>query len=129
MPKEIPRRVFAVVAGCAFIAFGAAWPVAEYLTKLVAPYVVFGLSAAREPIRVTTSTRYTVEFSNGITIHGWRMLPVDGVWMIFCAIFILGLWFLLLRIAGWFIRRRDAAYADDVIHFTKFEDKGPPTPR
>ncbi len=122
MPKnDIPRRVFAVVAGCALIAFFSTLPIGRYLTKLVAPYLVFGLSAAREHIRVTAVTRHTVEFSNGIMVHGLRMLPVEGAWMIFCAVFMLGLWFLLLRIAAWFIRRGDAAFADDVIHFTKFE--------
>jgi hypothetical protein len=121
MPKDIPKRVFAVITSCFLIAGLLTPPVGQYLTDLVAPYLVFGLSAAREHIRVTAMTRYSVEFSNGIMIHGLRMLPVEGAWMIFCAIFMLGLWFLLLRIAGWFIRRRNADFADDIIHFWKFE--------
>lgn len=121
MPKKIPNRVFAVVASCVAIAGISGAQIGQYLTNLAAPYLVFGLLAVRRGIRVTTITRYTVEFSNGITIHGLRMLPVEGAWMIFSAILILGLFFLLLRIAGWFIGRRDAAFADDVIHFTKFE--------
>lgn len=121
MAKQIPRRVLAVVAVCGLVAFASARPIAQYLTGLVAPYIAFGLSAAGERVRVTSMTRYTVEFSNGVTIHGLRMLPVEGAWGGFSTILILGLFFLLLRIAGWFIRRRDAAFADDVIHFTKFE--------
>jgi hypothetical protein len=101
--------IFAVVTGCALIAYISGLHIAQYLAKLVAPYLVFGLSALRERIRVTASTRYTVEFSNGITIHGLGTLPVDGALAILCVIFILGLFFLLLRIAGCFIRRRDAA--------------------
>jgi len=121
MPKDIPKRVFAVVAGCALIAYISGLYIAQYLTNLVAPYLVFGLSAARERIRVTAMTRYTVEFSNGTMIHGLRMLSVEGAWMIFCATFMLGIWFLLLRIAGWIVRRRNADFADDIIHFWKFE--------
>lgn len=49
------------------------------------------------------------------------MLRVQGACIIFSVIFIVGLFLLLLRIAGWVIRKRDAAYADDVVHFTKFE--------
>jgi len=35
--------------------------------------------------------------------------------------FHVALFFLILRIAGWFIRRRNADFADDIIHFWKFE--------
>jgi hypothetical protein len=121
MPKEIPRRVGAVLASCGIVAYFSAWPIVEYLTKFVAPYLVFGLSAAREHVQVTGGTRYTVEFSNGTMIHGLRMLPVLGAWAVFNVIFILGFWILLLHIAGWFIRKRDPGFAEDVIHpFTRF---------
>jgi len=122
MPKDIPKRVFAVVVFCALIAFFLGLYIARFLSDMVAPYLVFGVEAARQGIKVTGGDgRHTIEFSNGAMIHGLKILPVLGVWAFLCAVFMLGLWFIFLRIAARLVRRRDAGFADDVVHFWKFE--------
>jgi hypothetical protein len=122
MTKGIPKRVFLVVAVCAMIAFFSVLPVARFVSDALAPYLVFGLAAGREGIKVTGGDmRHSLEFSNGVIIHGLKIVPVLAVWAILFAVFTLGLWFLLLRTAGWLIRGRNEALANQVIQFWKFE--------
>jgi len=114
-----PKRVLLVVAPVLLATFFLGTSIAGELTKMAAPYLVFG--ARGQGLTVVHDYRHSVTFSDGTIIRGVRLLPLDLMWGILSAIFVMGLFFLSLRIVARFIRWRDSAFADAVLHFWKLK--------
>ena len=117
------NRVMLVVAPVLFVTFFLGTSLAGKLTGMAAPYLVFG--AGGQNLSVVHDYRHSVTFSDGTIIRGVRLLPVDLMWGILSTIFVMTLFFLLLRIVAWFIRWRDSAFADAVLHFWKLKKNEP----
>jgi len=112
-----PKRVLLVLAPLLFASFFIGGTLAARLTEKAAPYLVFGTGG--RGLTVVNDVRGSTTFSNGTVIHGIRLLPLDLAWIFLTAIFVLGLLFVSIRIAAWFIRWRNPAFADALQHFWK----------
>lgn len=122
MPKSgIPKRVFAVVAALVVIAFLLGLSLSIPLTNTLAPYIFFGREAGIQGITIVQNHRHSMTFSNGVTVTGGRLLPLDLVWAALSAAFILGLSFVLLRLTALVARKRHPVFADDILHSWRFE--------
>jgi hypothetical protein len=122
MPKStIQDRVFAVVGVLALTAFLLGTQCSVTLTHRLAPCIYFGMGAAQaQHITLVEDYRGHAVFSNGVTVTGFRLLPLALVWIVLSTVFTLGLFFAFLRLAALLIRRRYPAFADDLLHFWKF---------
>src|SRR5262249_8931817 len=110
---SIPKRVFAVIAVLVFGAFGLGVYFSTALVHGLAPYVFFGVGATRaRHITIAEDHRHYILFSNGVAVHGLKLLPLELIWGVLSAVFVLGLFFASLRLVAFFVRRRDPALAD-----------------
>jgi len=117
----IPKRVFAVVGVLVVAAVLLGVYFSTTLAHRLAPYIFFGVGATRtQNITIVEQHRHYLAFSNGVSLTGRRLLPLDLIWAVLSAIFVLGLFFAFLRFVAFILRRRDPAFADDVLHFQKF---------
>jgi hypothetical protein len=114
---EIPKRVGLVVGPLAMIAFLAGVSISCPLVKSLCPYYFFGTNAVRsQNITITAYHRHYVAFSNGMSVTGMRLIPLDLIWAVLSAVFMWALFLLFLRMTAFVIRRHDPRLADDVLH-------------
>jgi hypothetical protein len=111
------KRALFVVAPVLLVTSFLGVSLAGELTKIAAPYLVFGLGERGQSLSVVEFGRHAVIFSDGAVVRGLRLLPLDLVWLVLSAIFVVSLFFPFIRIVAWFIRWRDSAFADSVLHF------------
>jgi hypothetical protein len=114
-----PNRVFLVLAPVLFLAFFVGTSLAAELTRMAAPCLVLG--SRGQGLSVVHDYHHSVTFSDGTVVRGLRLLPLDLLWGILSTIFVIGLFFLCLRILTWLISRHDPVFADAVLHFWRIK--------
>jgi len=119
-PARPPKRVFAVIFPLVFIAFVLGVQLSAKLTHELAPCAIFGIHATQaQHITILADHRGSVRFSNGETVRGLRLLPLDVIFCVLVTVILLGSFFALLRVAAFIIRRLDPDWAEEVLHFLK----------
>lgn len=120
--RNYPPRVLLVIAPIMLCAFFLFTSLAGELTKLVTPYLVFGIHGRGISV-VSFGGHLPITFSNGTEIGGLRLLPVDLVWAVLSGIFLLSFYFLCRRIAARIARGRVDGLASEVSDFLHFNAK------
>ena len=84
---------------------------------------VWGQETRRQSIAVTVDERHYVTFSNGVTIHGWKWVPLELLGLAMWLVIFIGLSFLLLHVVAWIMMRFDARLSHGILHFWKKEPR------